>query len=600
MSSQRQSRPILADELRYFEGRDTEPVDDFPSYHESFDYPTSLETAPTVAYWGPPGTGKTYQLKQNVRDELDAGLGPYDITATSYRTEMARDLSKAVAEETGDYSRWLGTTHAIGRRLIVTARDGDVVTVDADHKAAFCRDLGVPFETENSVELDPDSPYTKRGSLGSIDAENIGELFFRTLSVLKNRGAPYSSWFEWTPMSQSEIDKMFGLAPYPSSEDFRFFDRMWQAWKHARGLVDFEDMLLIPAMSHLTPPTDVLIEDEFQDKSPLQIAAYNVWAGKMKRVYVAGDPYQAIYGFMGTTPRFMREALDTASESVNLEKSYRNPPAVTRSAARILEAGGYEPPTVEGTGEGEVEFIGMSEYRDLALEHEEDRTFHLSRTNYQMKVIRDVLASNGIPFKDRSGMWTDKQADFYNAVARVRQIIGEDIEFGARYDYQDLTYGERDRLAEAVSGHHWDVKKGDYPGFETTHDELGDVLDMRAVLPVIREENPIEALASGDSVFNSSMFNEATTDRLIKTWNRRDGSSIESFDHHVTTIHGSKGREADVVFLFDHTAPRAAFDLYGPLDDAEELLVWYVGLTRTRGDVYVVRSTETPKQALPI
>jgi len=54
----------------------------------------------------------------------------------------------------------------------------------------------------------------------------------------------------------------------------------------------------------------------------------------------------------------------------------------------------------------------------------------------------------------------------------------------------------------------------------------------------------------------------------------------------ITTIHGSKGRDADSVFLWDEVLPRC-------MKDPAELRVAYVGATRSKGPLYIVSSPVT-------
>jgi hypothetical protein len=328
----------------------------------------------------------------------------------------------------------------------------------------------------------------------------------------------------------------------------------------------------------------------------------------MDRVFVAGDPNQAIYGFMGTSPRFMRQALDRADEAVLLEKSFRNAPAVTEAGEAVLRHAGYDAPDVQGTGDGVVRVIGMKEYEALLPEYESESTFHLFRCNYMKSDATNALSSVGIPFKSGSGArWSDKQVDFYNAVAKGHAEVAESA-FGTMPTLDALTPPERQRLAEAVHGKHWLAKKTEYPGFEETGDAFSDVVEPRPVLDALGSDNPMSLLESGEGPFVTSMFSDSVAGRLVSTFDTRNGRPIESMDHHVDTIHAAKGREAEAVFLFDSTSKAAEYDdtKYGKgydgvdADDPAEMRVWYVGLTRSLGDCYVVRGTYSPHQELPL
>lgn len=79
--------------------------------------------------------------------------------------------------------------------------------------------------------------------------------------------------------------------------------------KRALGAVDFSDQEVLLLRALRTKPTvrealaaelDLIMVDEFQDTSPLQLALFVELAKLAKRSVWVGDPKQAIYGFRGT------------------------------------------------------------------------------------------------------------------------------------------------------------------------------------------------------------------------------------------------------------------------------------------------------------
>lgn len=78
----------------------------------------------------------------------------------------------------------------------------------------------------------------------------------------------------------------------------------WQGFKAARGLVDFSDqeaaafeMLARPAVAaRLQEEAALLLVDEFQDTSPMQLALFLRVAALLPRSLWVGDPKQANYG----------------------------------------------------------------------------------------------------------------------------------------------------------------------------------------------------------------------------------------------------------------------------------------------------------------
>lgn len=57
----------------------------------------------------------------------------------------------------------------------------------------------------------------------------------------------------------------------------------------------------------------------------------------------------------------------------------------------------------------------------------------------------------------------------------------------------------------------------------------------------------------------------------------------------VRTIHASKGTEADRVILYDGITPAVRRSMYDSIESrANEHRVWFVGLTRSSSELYLV------------
>ena len=82
-------------------------------------------------------------------------------------------------------------------------------------------------------------------------------------------------------------------------------------FKKKAGLIDFVDQehLSLKLLERqdvraiLNEKLDIVLVDEFQDTSPIQLALFVQLAGLAPRSIWVGDQKQAIYGFRGTIPR---------------------------------------------------------------------------------------------------------------------------------------------------------------------------------------------------------------------------------------------------------------------------------------------------------
>jgi ATP-dependent helicase/nuclease subunit A len=110
----------------------------------------------------------------------------------------------------------------------------------------------------------------------------------------------------------------------------------FQSLKKQRGLIDFVDQeqLLLNLLddasvqSRLASELDLLMVDEFQDTSPIQLALFLKLASCAKKVYFVGDIKQSIYGFRGSDPSLMLAVVNEIQKQSGcveiLENSYRS------------------------------------------------------------------------------------------------------------------------------------------------------------------------------------------------------------------------------------------------------------------------------------
>lgn len=125
--------------------------------------------------------------------------------------------------------------------------------------------------------------------------------------------------------------------------------------KARRGFVDFVDQeeRALEALSRpevrdaLAGEIDLVVVDEFQDSSPLQVALFQRLAELARRSVWVGDMKQAIYGFRSTDPALMQAAVDQVlggQRPEMLGKSWRSRPELVHVTSSVFappfEAGG--------------------------------------------------------------------------------------------------------------------------------------------------------------------------------------------------------------------------------------------------------------------
>jgi len=176
---------------------------------------------------------------------------------------------------------------------------------------------------------------------------------------VKNRSLP---WGMWVKLSKSSPTRKSQDAAQPVIDAALNYDRhprlhsdihdwitsvfslaagtmqVYQRFKAERGVMDFIDQekQVLELLDHqdvreaLADEIDLLLVDEFQDTSPIQLAIFLKLSELAKKSIWVGDIKQAIYGFRGSDPQLMNAVVNALqAEGGNIEvlkESWRSRP----------------------------------------------------------------------------------------------------------------------------------------------------------------------------------------------------------------------------------------------------------------------------------
>ena len=317
-------------------------------------------------------------------------------------------------------------------------------------------------------------------------------------------------------------------------------------FKKTYGLIDFNDMIEKFLKAEDTKSFQVIIVDEAQDLSKLQ---WNMLDKIMRdsasanpRVWIAGDDDQAIFGWAGADVRSFQL---WQGKDVLLTKSQRVPIDVQTKALDVISRVGinriqkdYLPKEERG------EIIERFKLTDLITDMEKGDWLILTRTNSLLKPILPQLKRHGLFFQTAQG-----------------NSIGKSL-------YEDIGYWNQMREGK----------------------EIPEIQKQR----VEEKMNELDLTLPWQKAFTK--VSPTQIDYMEAMINNGEDLSQEPRIK-VSTIHGAKGGEATNVVLFlNQTTNTMAGAKKSSRKQDEEYRVWYVGVTRSAKNLYLIKANNKSKE----
>jgi DNA helicase-2/ATP-dependent DNA helicase PcrA len=267
------------------------------------------------------GTGKTRTLTARVASLVDRGVPPERVLLLTFTRRAADDmLARAAAMCSREHAgRRLqgGTFHAVAHQLV------------ARHTEA----LGLPPAVsvlDRSDSTDVMDLLRHDHGLGGIEvrspkASTLVDIYSRSVSTSRAARQIVAEEFGWV---EPHIEQVITLL------------RGYVARKRARGLIDFDDLLLA-WRSLLSDPVlgpdiaarwDHVLVDEYQDVNQTQVDIVRALRPAGHGLTVVGDDAQAVYAFRGSDSAHLLD-LATSLPDVNVVRLERN----FRSRQRLLD-----------------------------------------------------------------------------------------------------------------------------------------------------------------------------------------------------------------------------------------------------------------------
>lgn len=490
--------------------------------------PTSAGTGWSIVL-GPPGTGKTSTLLGIVDEELQAGTPPGRIAYVSFTRRAAREaMDRACARFGLTPARlpWFRTLHSLCFwALGLTPHD----VLERQRLREFGDWCGVPVT--GRLTWDEGTTFGMEPGDRILHMENLARVRCRPLREQYDADDDDLPWVEVDRVSRALVE-----------------------FKRAHHLLDYTDMLQqLVAAGDWRAGLDVVLVDEAQDLSALQWAVVDKVAAGARRVVVAGDDDQAIYGWAGAA---VDQFISMSHPASVLALSHRVPVSVQEVAQHVISRISHRRPK-EWLPRGEpgvVERIGGVGDADLSGSD----VLILARNNY---ILRDqvlpVLRAAGVLYQ-----WHGQSSVQPSTLAAI--VTWEKLRRGEEVPAEDVVgaYGLMSTGRGVLRGF-----KG-LPGMQPQQ-----LVSMQH----LREHGGLVT----DAIWHDALDRIPEDERLYMVRALRGGERLQRTPRiRLSTIHGSKGGEADHVVLLRDMARRTHDEMWYHPDD--ESRTWYVGVTRAR------------------
>lgn len=483
---------------------------------------------------GPPGTGKTTRLLSLVDEELSRGVPPDKIGYVSFTKRAAVEAIERAAEKFSldkKTLRYFRTIHSMCFNALGLS-NSDVF--EGKKLLEFGDWIGYDVSA---------SRYTEDGLTAGF---TVADRALFTENLARVRCVPLREQYELSPdnLPWSVVERI---------------SRALEQYKKDHDLVDYTDMLRLFLDTDWSPNLEVLFVDEAQDLSMLQWYVVEKLARGARRVVVAGDDDQSIYRWAGAA---VEHFVDMPGTSIVLGQSWRCPPPVQMLSDEIIRRVGHRRSKdwAPRDAEGVVDRVQGVEQVDFSGED----VLVLARNAYLLRELSELLRSDGIIFEQ-------------NGHPSVSRSILDAIRIWERLRRgETVTADEARRVYEHMSS-----GSGVRRGFKT--------------LPNMGPESPVDMayLREKGGLLVESIWHEAldripTEERVYMVRALQKGESLTRGRPRVrlSTIHGSKGGEADHVVVLRDMAQRTFREFRDNPED--EARVFYVAVTRAKRQLTVV------------
>ena len=486
---------------------------------------------------GPPGTGKTHTLLEQVEKYLK-NTDPDKIGYFAF-TKKAANEAKARAMDKFNYTEddlpYFRTLHSLAFRKLGINKDQ---VMQKRHYEDLGRKLNL-FLDYNEYDEEETGIFTTKSD------------YLRLIHLAKLRNIT--------------LEQQIKLGEHNTEVDYDTLVHLEQKikdYKKLHNLIDYNDMILDFNKSDKTPKFDVVFIDEAQDLSLMQWdMAKTIW-NKTEDTFIAGDDDQAIFRWAGAD---VDSFITQTGKLLNLTQSRRIPRAIHDFALGIIKR----------VSKRRYKEWGPRDYQGSLNFHDDIKGLNMSsgewliltRTRHMLEDVEEEMKERGWYFENRFKKLPEKDA----AEAAA--------EWEAGRKGQPLNYKQIERIYSFMSSNH--AEKIKLKGM--TKEGLQDI-------STLKKDYGLKT----DTVWYDAFDNLGFRRKNYIISMRRNGENLKNKPRiQLSTIHSVKGGERNnVVLLTDLTHNTNKSYLKNPDDETR---LFYVGATRTKENLHIIRPNDYEK-----
>ncbi|MEW5805474.1 MAG: UvrD-helicase domain-containing protein [Patescibacteria group bacterium] len=558
-----------------------------------------------------PGSGKTKTLTHRIAYLISRGVKPEKILGLTFTNKAALEMKKRVfnlldlSQDKQVRPPFLGTFHKLGVEIL--------------RKQA--RLLG--FSSGFSIYDQTDSLLIMKQVLKNLGFNDSPAKILARVSFLKNRGDFLD------PEETENIPEKIKLC-------FEEYEKLLKQ----RNAFDFDNLVLKVVelfknqpqiLSKYQSKWDQILVDEYQDTNKPQYLLIKLLAQKHQNLCVIGDDWQSVYSFRAADFRnVLRFEKDWPKAKVFfLEQNYRSTKTIVSASQELISKNVFRTEKRLFTENQDGELIFLAKFADEleeALWVKEKVLEKLNqgcslaemailfRTNVQSRIFEEVFLQQGLPYQLIGAFKFYKRKEIQDLISYLQAILNPK-DFVALERIINVPKRGIGKVSLAK------LRQAGFDPKSLNHSEINNFFSLlnqlrqsakkqppsavlKTLLKKIGYENYILNLDNSEERWENVLefINAAKNFDLetppkglemflenIRLLQEADSYEAEAEKITLMTLHSAKGLEFSLVFIVGLEQGLLPHErsLYNQEDLEEERRLFYVGMTRSKKELYL-------------